>query len=74
MRDAVKTYTPHAMTVFVSLVFLDNLRFKFTDAPETREIFGRLDALAIAQTKTAQGDPRSSLTHSTHSNTGETCP
>lgn len=31
------------LSVFVSIIFLDSLRFKFTDAPETQEIFGRLD-------------------------------
>ncbi|MBO6797868.1 hypothetical protein [Maricaulis sp.] len=34
------------LSVFVSIIFLDSLRFKFTDAPETQEIFGRLDAWA----------------------------
>ena len=34
------------LSVFVSIIFLDSLRYKFTDAPETQEIFGRLDAWA----------------------------
>ncbi|MEM9837708.1 MAG: hypothetical protein AAF830_00995 [Pseudomonadota bacterium] len=29
---------------FTSLVFLDSLRYKFTNHPNTQEIFGRLDA------------------------------
>ncbi|MBR9827022.1 MAG: hypothetical protein GYB36_14675 [Alphaproteobacteria bacterium] len=35
-----------ALPLFVSAVFLDSLRFKFTNAPETQEIFGRLDGWA----------------------------
>ncbi|MCG8441179.1 MAG: hypothetical protein MI723_05145, partial [Caulobacterales bacterium] len=46
--DKVKTYAPHAIAVFASVVFLDSLRFKFTNAPETQEIFGRLDAWAAS--------------------------
>jgi len=34
------------LPLFVSAVFLDSLRFKFTNAPETQEIFGRLDGWA----------------------------
>ena len=34
------------LSVFVSIIFLDSLRYKFTDAPETQEIFGRLDVWA----------------------------
>jgi len=37
---------PHGMAIFMAVIFLDSLRFKFTDAPETQEIFGRLDAWA----------------------------
>ena len=36
------------LPVFVSLIFLDSLRYKFTDAPETQEIFGRLDGWAAS--------------------------
>ncbi|MEO0981697.1 MAG: hypothetical protein AAFX03_03485 [Pseudomonadota bacterium] len=39
-------YAPHVIAVFASIVFLDSLRFKFTNAPETQEIFGRLNAWA----------------------------
>jgi len=38
-----KTYAPHAIAVVASLVFLDSLRFKFTNAPETQVIFGKLN-------------------------------
>ena len=41
-----KTYAPHAIAVMASVVFLDSLRFKFTNAPETQEIFGRLNSWA----------------------------
>lgn len=37
-----------ALPLFVAAVFLDSLRFKFTDAPETQEIFGRLDGWAAS--------------------------
>lgn len=37
---------PVAVTAFVAAVFIDSLRFKFTDHPKTQEIFGRLDAWA----------------------------
>ncbi|WP_291842422.1 hypothetical protein [Maricaulis sp.] len=34
------------LPLFVSAIFLDSLRYKFTDAPETQVIFGRLDGWA----------------------------
>jgi hypothetical protein len=37
---------PMAISVFAAVVFLDSLRFKFTDHPNTQEIFGRLDGWA----------------------------
>jgi uncharacterized membrane protein YphA (DoxX/SURF4 family) len=36
-------YVPHALAVFASLIFIDSLRYKFTDHPNTQEIFGRLN-------------------------------
>ncbi len=36
------------LPLFVSAVFLDSLRYKFTDAPETQVIFGRLDGWAAS--------------------------
>ncbi|NWG46901.1 MAG: hypothetical protein HXY25_10200 [Alphaproteobacteria bacterium] len=39
-------WTPHVIAVFNSIVFLDSLRFKFTNHPNTQEIFNRLDAWA----------------------------
>ena len=42
----IKRYAPAAISVFAAAVFLDSLRFKFTDHPNTQEIFGRLDGWA----------------------------
>jgi uncharacterized membrane protein YphA (DoxX/SURF4 family) len=39
-------FTPDLMAVFMAVIFLDSLRFKFTDHPNTQEIFGRLDGWA----------------------------
>lgn len=37
---------PHAIALFGAIIFLDSLRYKFTNAPETQVIFGKLDAWA----------------------------
>lgn len=37
---------PHGMAVFMALVFLDSLRFKFLNLPQTQVIFGKLDGWA----------------------------
>jgi hypothetical protein len=44
----IKTYAPHAIAGIASLVFLDSLRFKFTNAPETQTIFGKLNEWAAS--------------------------
>lgn len=41
-------YISHALAVFSSLIFLDSLRYKFTDHPNTQEIFGRLNDWAAS--------------------------
>lgn len=41
-------YAPQAIALFVAAIFLDSLRYKFTNHPKTQEIFGRLDAWASA--------------------------
>ena len=41
--DFLKRYVPHGMTVFIAIIFLDSLRYKFTNHPNTQEIFGRLN-------------------------------
>ena len=46
MLDRIKRFAPAGISVFAALVFLDSLRFKFTDHPNTQEIFGRLDGWA----------------------------
>jgi hypothetical protein len=45
IKSPGKYFVP-TVSLFASLVFIDSLRFKFTDAPETQVIFGRLDAWA----------------------------
>lgn len=46
MLDRIKRYAPIGISAFAALVFLDSLRFKFSDHPNTQEIFGRLDGWA----------------------------
>ena len=41
-------WTPHAIAGFNSVIFLDSLRYKFTDHPKTQEIFSRLDSWAAS--------------------------
>jgi hypothetical protein len=48
MLDRIRRYAPATISVFAAAVFLDSLRFKFTDHPNTQEIFGRLDGWAGA--------------------------
>lgn len=36
-------WAAHGITIFIAAVFLDSLRFKFTNAPKTQIIFGDLD-------------------------------
>jgi hypothetical protein len=42
--ELVRKLTPNLMAAFMAAVFVDSLRFKFTDNPKTQVIFGRLDA------------------------------
>jgi hypothetical protein len=46
MFDRIKRIAPAAISAFAAAVFLDSLRYKFTDHPKTQEIFGRLDGWA----------------------------
>lgn len=48
MLARLRTYAPIACSLIAAAVFLDSLRFKFTNAPETQVIFGRLDAWAAS--------------------------
>lgn len=45
MKRALK-YLPDLMAVFMAVIFLDSLRYKFTDHPKTQVIFGLLDGWA----------------------------
>lgn len=46
MLRHIRRYAPIGISLFAAAVFLDSLRYKFTDHPNTQEIFGRLDAWA----------------------------
>ncbi|MBC7768759.1 MAG: hypothetical protein H7124_08220 [Phycisphaerales bacterium] len=48
MLKHIKRYAPVAISLFAAAVFLDSLRYKFTDHPNTQEIFGRLDTWAAS--------------------------
>jgi len=48
MLDRIIRFAPAAISAFAAAVFLDSLRFKFTDHPNTQEIFGRLDGWAAS--------------------------
>jgi hypothetical protein len=39
---------PHALAAFMAAIFLDSLRYKFTDHPKTQIIFGRLNHWAAS--------------------------
>jgi uncharacterized membrane protein YphA (DoxX/SURF4 family) len=42
----IRKWLPNILAIFMSLVFLDSLRFKFLNLPQTQVIFGKLDAWA----------------------------
>ena len=46
MLNWIKNRLHIAYSLFATGVFVDSLRFKFTDAPETQVIFGKLNAWA----------------------------
>ncbi len=46
MIARIQAFAPHAIAAFAAVVFLDSLRFKFTNADETQVIFGKLDGWA----------------------------
>jgi uncharacterized membrane protein YphA (DoxX/SURF4 family) len=48
MLDRIRRYAPFGISLFAAAVFLDSLRYKFTDHPKTQEIFGRLDSWAAS--------------------------
>lgn len=47
MRRVLK-YLPDLMAAFMAVIFLDSLRYKFTDHPNTQTIFGLLDGWAAS--------------------------
>ncbi|NNU17016.1 hypothetical protein HK107_11860 [Parvularcula sp. ZS-1/3] len=48
MLSRVKSFVPVGIALFTSAIFLDSLRYKFTNHPNTQEIFGRLDGWAAS--------------------------
>lgn len=42
-------WAAHGVSLFISAVFLDSLRFKFANAPKTQLIFGELDRWAAGR-------------------------
>jgi uncharacterized membrane protein YphA (DoxX/SURF4 family) len=46
MLKQIQRFAPAAISAFAAIVFLDSLRYKFTDHPNTQQIFGRLDGWA----------------------------
>ena len=46
MLPLVRRFAPAGISAFAAVIFLDSLRYKFTDHPNTQEIFGRLDGWA----------------------------
>ncbi|WP_417481763.1 hypothetical protein [Maricaulis sp.] len=46
MLHRIKQIAGIILPLFIAVIFLDSLRFKFTDAPETQVIFGLLDGWA----------------------------
>ena len=44
----LQNIAPLGIASFTSLIFLDSLRYKFTNHPNTQEIFGRLDGWAAS--------------------------
>ena len=48
MLNIIRRYAPAAISVFAAIVFVDSLRFKFTDHENTQMIFGRLNDWAAS--------------------------
>jgi len=44
--NIIKRLIPVILAIFCSAIFLDSLRYKFTNHPNTQEIFGRLNEWA----------------------------
>ncbi|MGV6801420.1 MAG: hypothetical protein ACWA5L_05805 [bacterium] len=48
LRPTISRIIPILLTVFIAAVFLDSLRYKFTNHPNTQEIFGKLNDWAAS--------------------------
>lgn len=48
MLTQIKRFAPAVISIFAAAVFLDSLRFKFTDHPNTQVIFGKLNDWAAS--------------------------
>ncbi|WP_339745094.1 hypothetical protein [uncultured Maricaulis sp.] len=48
MAKTIQRFVLIILPLFVAVIFLDSLRYKFTDAPETQVIFGLLDGWAAS--------------------------
>lgn len=48
IKTIVQKWLPVGVAVFTALVFLDSLRYKFTNHPNTQVIFGKLDEWAAS--------------------------
>ncbi len=48
MLENLKRFAPVGIAAFTAIIFLDSLRYKFTNHPNTQEIFGRLDDWAAS--------------------------
>lgn len=46
--DKIKKFLPILLALICSAVFIDSLRYKFTNHPNTQEIFGRLNEWAAS--------------------------
>jgi len=46
LRSVIVRLAPHGLALFMAAIFLDSLRYKFTDHPKTRVIFGLLNGWA----------------------------
>lgn len=44
----VRRNIPNALAIFMSVIFIDSLRYKFTNHPKTQEIFNRLNDWAAS--------------------------
>lgn len=44
--NKILTVIPHALALFITVVFVDSLRYKFTNHPNTENIFGILNTWA----------------------------